>query len=520
MKKILAGTIAAVMTLGLFAGCGKSKEPAGDAAKTTELGVFSWQLAGLNTNPDTPIARRLEEKLGVKIKPIASDSNTWEEKLNALLASGSTPDIFLNYGPVDRNVQFNRWIKDGIVLNLDEYVKDGKYPNLEKALSRFEWMKDMQLGNNYCIPVATYFEDKDAVVNSAYLIRQDWLSNVGMKAPESTDELYEVLRAFTFNDPDKNGENDTYGLTSNGGVHRFNLIYNAFGASLNRFSKDSGKWMPEVVSDNMKEAVRFLRKLYTEKILDPDFVVNTEQQVTEKFVSGKVGLIFSSAGINWYNGYYGKFSKTYPDKEASELIDYMPVMNGVDGKRVDGVSNFWLVSSLNAQMEESKKEKALELIDYLMSDEGLELVRWGVEGEEFKKENGVNVSIVPADANGAEQTLRKYDAAADLRGLFTGDAGFENRAENAKNQEAFNGIAKYMECAVGDPLRGVIIDENEFKQSKVSELSQLAVEKITKMILESDDIDSDFAAFVSQWNEMGGLEYIEKMNDAAKACGK
>ena len=167
MKKVLAGTMAAVMTLGLFAGCGKSKESAGDAAKTTELSVFSWQLAGLNTNPDTPIARRLEEKLGVKIKPIASDSNTWEEKLNALLASGSTPDIFLNYGPVDRNVQFNRWIKDGIVLNLDEYVKDDKYPNLEKALARFEWMKDMQLGNNYCIPVATYFEDKDAVVTKS-----------------------------------------------------------------------------------------------------------------------------------------------------------------------------------------------------------------------------------------------------------------------------------------------------------------------------------------------------------------
>jgi len=518
MKKILACVLTLALSGGVLVGCA-DKTQTGEQ-EFTELNVFSWQLSGLSSNPDTPITRRIKEKLGIVIKPVAADANTWEEKLNALLASGSTPDIFLNYGPVDRNVQFNRWIKDGIVLNLDEYVKDGKYPNLEKAISRFEWMKDMEMGNNYCIPVATYFDDKDAVVNSAYLIREDWLENLGMSAPESTDELYKVLKAFKENDPDKNGENDTYGLTSNSGIHRFNLIYNAFGASLNRFAKEDGKWKPEVISDDMKEAVRFLRKLYVEQILDPDFVVNTEQQVTEKFVSGKVGLIYSSAGINWYNGYYSKFEKTYPGSDPSELIDYMPVMNGTDGKRADGVSNFWLVSSLNAQMDKSKIEKSLELIDYLMSDEGLELVRWGVEGEEFKKENGVNVSIVPNDANGAAQTLRKYDVAADLRGLFTGDAGFENRAENAKNPEAFDGIAQYMESAVGDPLRGIVISEDDFKQSKINELSTFAVEKITKMILESDDIDKDFDAFVKQWNEMGGTEYVEKMNLAAEAAGK
>ena len=30
--------------------------------------------------------------------------------------------------------------------------------------------------------------------------------------PKTIDELYNVLRAFTFNDPDGNGRNDTYGL--------------------------------------------------------------------------------------------------------------------------------------------------------------------------------------------------------------------------------------------------------------------------------------------------------------------
>ncbi|MFD0717029.1 hypothetical protein [Paenibacillus sp. GCM10027626] len=43
-------------------------------------------------------------------------------------------------------------------------------------------------------------------------IRKDWLDNVGIdKLPETLDEYHEVLRRFTFNDPDQNGKNDMYG---------------------------------------------------------------------------------------------------------------------------------------------------------------------------------------------------------------------------------------------------------------------------------------------------------------------
>lgn len=49
------------------------------------------------------------------------------------------------------------------------------------------------------------------------MIRQDWLENLGLEMPTSLDELYDVLYAFTYNDPDGNGVDDTYGITSAGG---------------------------------------------------------------------------------------------------------------------------------------------------------------------------------------------------------------------------------------------------------------------------------------------------------------
>ena len=50
------------------------------------------------------------------------------------------------------------------------------------------------------------------VRNEGILIRKDWLDKLGLKVPKTTDEFFEVMKAFTFKDPDGNGKNDTYGL--------------------------------------------------------------------------------------------------------------------------------------------------------------------------------------------------------------------------------------------------------------------------------------------------------------------
>ena len=510
--------ILSVAMISVFYGCGNKKETVTENDKL-EVTVFSTQLSDFAQNPDTPIARMIEEKFNIVIKPIAADGNTWEEKLNTLLASGQIPDIFTSLGPVSRTYQFNTWIRDGFMLNLSEYVNENDYPEFSKALKRFDWLKGLEQGSHYCIPVATYFEDYEAVSNMANLVRQDWMENLGIKQPTNIDEYYEMLRAFTYDDPDGNGKDDTYGITSSGGVYRFVPIYNMFDVSLDRFRNVDGEWIPEVITDDMKECIKFLKKLYDEKILDPDFIINTEAQGTENFLSGKAGSLYSSASVSWYNGFCTKFANIYPDKDPSSLIDYMDVVEGKNGKRVDGVSNFWGVSSINGQLEETKIKRILEMYEYFMSEEGMEMFRYGVEGEEYKVEDGKKVSIIPNDSNGKPQELSKYDGAAKLQSLFTSDGGFVNSVENAQNPEAIDGIEKYMNLAKADPLAAVIIDDDVFSSSQIADLSDYAAEQIAKMIMNSTDIDADFDKFVSEWKSMGGNDYIKYKNEAAKEAG-
>ena len=61
-------------------------------------------------------------------------------------------------------------------------------------------------GKSYIKPFAL------AAQHFGYMIRTDWLENVGLDMPANIDELYNGGKAFQHDDPDGNGVDDTYGI--------------------------------------------------------------------------------------------------------------------------------------------------------------------------------------------------------------------------------------------------------------------------------------------------------------------
>lgn len=79
------------------------------------------------------------------------------------------------------------------------------------------------------------------------------------------------MRKFTFDDPDGNGQNDTYGLSC-AGYNYLSFLMGAFGASTERdnFLNDDGTITTNAISNEYKDALKYLNSIYKEGLIDPE----------------------------------------------------------------------------------------------------------------------------------------------------------------------------------------------------------------------------------------------------------
>ena len=93
-----------------------------------------------------------------------------------------------------------------MVIELNSYMDANA--SLKERLETYEW--SAVEGKYYGVPFITQYNASNAMI----IMRQDWLDHLGLSYPETLDDMKAVLEAFTFDDPDGNGQNDTYGFTS------------------------------------------------------------------------------------------------------------------------------------------------------------------------------------------------------------------------------------------------------------------------------------------------------------------
>lgn len=132
------------------------------------------------------------------------------DKLSQMIMSGNYPDVF-NVSLED----YVDYVKQGVIADItdyyDNYLSDASKDYL--AYDGGDSVKRATIdGRIYGIPQMASSTDQVSVL----WIRKDWLNNLGLEMPTTAEEVAEVARAFTFEDPDGNGQDDTYGFAVNG----------------------------------------------------------------------------------------------------------------------------------------------------------------------------------------------------------------------------------------------------------------------------------------------------------------
>jgi putative aldouronate transport system substrate-binding protein len=188
----------------------------------------------------------------------------------------------------------------------------------------------------------------------ANFVRKDWLDAVGMKMPTTTDELFNVLVAFTTKDPDGNGKNDTYGMGGSKGLFNMGQAFNPFGVvyGYGDWTRADGKVVPYIVRPEMKEALAFIKRCYDAGVIDPDSFVQDGNKYWEKVRQGAYGFVdYYTNGV--VNVAETAMKQTNPKVEFKAVY---PPVKGPQGKQMvrtaaRGNSGLWAAPVINKHPE-------------------------------------------------------------------------------------------------------------------------------------------------------------------------
>ena len=425
----------------------------------TSITVFKNDWADFNTARlnNTPIYSTIKNKINCDIEALNSSSGTWEGQLSLLQADGDLPNIFLTNGP-DNSFFFNKLIRNEDILPISDWVSEEHYSNIYNYLKQFEFLRSnisYSNGKAWFIPSSWHLEKSlyvrtdwienlnkkldqilvsEKIVNSASEITDEIRNTWKYKIPDNLLEFYRLARAFTLYDPDNNGKNDTSGYVSESNKDMDAWIYLAFDAGWDQFIKEGDSYIYSDISDGAMYATAFVTRLISEGYMSIDSLTADNEIKQSRFMNGKAGMMYAH---NWYNviasGLMAASNCTLEEARKSIAIVEPPVgKNGSHGG--GGEKGFWQGFCINANMSNSRIRKCLEFYDYLLSDEGYNLLQYGVEGVNYKKNaDGTLTNLMPQDADGFYPFLTSYDSASLLYALV--DWTMAYRCEVATNAD-------------------------------------------------------------------------------------
>lgn len=388
MKKLIALLLALAMILSLAA-CGNStpaptEAPKADAPadnnadapaveKQEEATITMAMITTYEHTSDTWVFQKIKEYTGVTVVPMTYSNEVYAEKMSTFLA-GDLPDIM--WTDAMTLAEINTYGDQGAFINLNDHldaIPSFKAIFVDDAINadRYNDFASTATGANYTMPI--YKMNRD--VNHGMMYRADILEELGLEVWTSTEEFYEVLKAIKAAYP------DSYPLTGKEWLSTSWRLLAGYGVNTtdNAYNYETGEWYLGSTDERVYEYGMFLKKLYEEKLMDPDFFTNDVETMQAKLINGE-SMVF--------NDWIGRMAILNPQGAAIDAdYDLVYGPNIGDGKilaQVPFVSSGWVIAN------NKNAEAALKVMEFLYSDEGRAIVTIGEEGENFNFDENDN----------------------------------------------------------------------------------------------------------------------------------
>lgn len=499
-----------------------SKDDSGRYEETVTLtraqmttSVSQWENGDDETN--NPWTRLALEQYNIQLEDAwAADGSQYADKINLSIASQTLPDVFW----VNAN-QFKQVTELGLVADLtdvyEEYASDTLKNIMDSDKEGFESGKvDGRL-----MGISTQHYGIISQMNCVW-IRNDWMEKLNLEAPQTMEDLIEICRQFTKNDPDGNGVDDTYGLAVDKTLDSLYALMNAYHAYPSIWlTKEDGSIEYGVVQPEVKDALTAFQKLYEEGILNKEFAVADNAKMTEDLVSGKVGVaIFGSSfgyapGIdvvknNGVEAIFKPYALPSIDGEPAKLSIDWPVGNYVVVNK-NCANPEAAIKMINLYTGITNEGTAEQYNTFKNNERDWGAIPFQVQNPMMDYNQYVAISKVQDSRDTSSLTpdqLGKYEHVIDW--IDNQDPDSLGQYSQVSAEGSYGVMKPFVdnEWYVRTAFKGISTDT---MVQKMSSLDAMQNETFTKIIMGEDIAAYD--NFVEQWSSLGGADITREMNE-------
>jgi putative aldouronate transport system substrate-binding protein len=393
MKRTLCFFMNLIILSSLAAGCKQSSSPElqiidSKQSKPITLTMYSEDIIMYNDEFQSPVAKKITENTNIilKYEQTLDDAG---EKVSLMIAANEYPDLMFIKG-----TSLNQLVEANALIDLKQLI-DKYGPNIKKLYGTYMNRLEHSIEDTsiYTLPSAPVGSEKLEPV-MGFQLQHAVVKELGFPELETVQDFENALKTYKAKHQTIEGK-PTIALSLLTDDWRWTISVGN-GAGFATGAPDDGNWYIDpntykaiyrFTRPEEKEYFRWLNHMNDIGLLDPDSFVQKYDQYLAKIVSGRVlGLI--DAKWEYSNGENklksdGKFERTY----GMYPVQLDKTFKSAEFRDV-GYSGGWGIGISTSCKD---PERAIKFLDWMCTDEAHVLRYWGVEGINYKIENGKRV---------------------------------------------------------------------------------------------------------------------------------
>ena len=344
-----------------------------------------------NGMSDNMVLQELQKRTGITLDITSTAITGAADAVSLQVASGDYPEIWSGFGSYYSG-GISEAIEQEIILDLAEYKEN--FPSYFEILDNYPIYGKNAYTDDGNVGVLNGIWT-NPVVDVGLMVRQDYLDELGLDTPKTLDDFYEALTAMK----DKYGAYYYMNQDSSDPVNSFAQCFDVVGnaSSSSTYAYYMAKNGEEVVfsplEDGFKDYLETMAKWYSEGLIYTDFLSAPDAVPSSDILLG------GDIGVTYYNAAsYTTLMSQVEEGSTFKLTPVEPPVNvetgepGHLGRLVDYVSPKGYSLSTALEPGSEKFQAVCSMLDYLYTNEGSELMNYGMEDVTFTyDENGDHV---------------------------------------------------------------------------------------------------------------------------------